>query len=51
MIGALSYFVNNYPTHLKTGWKTILAVVNNSFEDEEHQVIKEKAYAILKKIS
>jgi len=40
MIGGLSYFVNNYPTQLKTGWKTILTVVNNSFEDEEHQVIK-----------
>ena len=51
MIGGLNYFVSNHYPHLKTGWKTILSVVCNCFEEEEHQVIKEKGYAILKRIS
>jgi len=40
MIGGLNYFVSNHYSHLKLGWKTILSVVSNCFEEEEHQVIK-----------
>jgi Sec7-like guanine-nucleotide exchange factor len=50
-IGSLSYFVVNHAQHLKVGWKLILSVICNCFEEEEHQIIKEKAYGILKKIS
>lgn len=51
MVGALHYFVSNHPTHLRTGWRTILAVICACFEEEEHAVIKEKAYALLRKIA
>lgn len=51
MIGGLSYFVTYHSLHLKNGWKLILNVTCNCFEEEEHQIIKEKAYGILKKIA
>ena len=50
MIGSLSYFVNNHHINLKSGWRVILTVTSNCFEEEEDKVIKEKAYAILRKI-
>jgi hypothetical protein len=34
MIGSLSYFVVNHSLHLKIGWKLILNVICNSFEEE-----------------
>lgn len=51
MIGSLSYFVVNHALHLRGGWKLILSVVGACFEEEEHQIIKEKAYGILRKIA
>jgi brefeldin A-inhibited guanine nucleotide-exchange protein len=51
MIGSLSYFVVNHSLSLKSGWKLILSVICSCFEDEEHQIIKEKAYGILRKIA
>ena len=50
IVGGLGYFVNNHAGNLKTGWKVILSVLCSCFEEEEHQVIKEKAFAILKKV-
>lgn len=51
MIGSLSYFVSNHHISLKYGWKVILSVTNNCFQEQEDKVLKEKAYGILKKIS
>jgi len=50
MIGSLSYFVNNHHVNLKSGWRVVLAVTSSCFEEEEDKVIKEKAFAILRKI-
>ena len=50
MIGSLSYFVSNHHNNLKIGWKVILSVTSQCFEEEEDPVIKEKAFAILRKL-
>jgi hypothetical protein len=50
MMGSLSYFVANHHSNLKSGWKVILSVTSSCFEEDEDTVIKEKGYAILKKI-
>ena len=51
MIGSLSYFVSNHHGTLGEGWKTILAVVSACFEEEENEVIKEKAFAIMRRLN
>lgn len=50
IVGGLSYFVNNYFPNIKDGWKIILAIFCDSFEEEEDQIVKEKSHIIVKKI-
>lgn len=33
MIGGMNYFVSNHHVCLKSGWKVILSVVSNCFEE------------------
>lgn len=32
VVGGLSYFVNNYSSNIKDGWKIILTILCDSFE-------------------
>lgn len=34
IVGGLSYFVNNYFQNIKEGWKTILAIVCDAFDED-----------------
>jgi Sec7-like guanine-nucleotide exchange factor len=40
MVGSLNYFVSNHHTYLKSGWKTIMSVVSNCFDEDEDPIIK-----------
>lgn len=36
IVGGLNYYVNNYSPIIKDGWKAILSILCDSFEEDEH---------------
>lgn len=50
MLGGLIYFVSHHFQLLKSGWKVVLEVFIASFGEHEEPTLKEKCYAVVKKI-
>ena len=50
IVGGLSYFVNNYFQYIKDGWRIILSILCDSFDEDEDPMVKEKSHGVVRKI-